>query len=163
MAATICRDYVPGAIGRITELHARYYHQHWGFGLFFEAKVAAGLAAFLQHYQPERDGLWTAHEGGQIIGAIALDRQHGNEAAHLRYFILDPAAQGQGLGAQLLASLLAFADAERVPLVYLNTFAGLDAARRLYERAGFVLVHEQPDRSWGVVVHEQRFERVLPA
>jgi hypothetical protein len=32
--------YIPGAIGRIVELHGRYYHEHWGFDLFFESKVA---------------------------------------------------------------------------------------------------------------------------
>ena len=34
---------IPGAIGRITELHGSYYHKHWGFGQFFEAKVATDL------------------------------------------------------------------------------------------------------------------------
>ena len=32
--------YCPGALGRVAEMHAEYYHRHWGFGLFFEAKVA---------------------------------------------------------------------------------------------------------------------------
>ena len=38
----IHKGYVPGAIGKVVELHGTYYAQHWGFGLFFEAKVAAG-------------------------------------------------------------------------------------------------------------------------
>jgi hypothetical protein len=36
----ICKGYVPGTIGRVVELHGAYYHAHWGFGAFFEAKVA---------------------------------------------------------------------------------------------------------------------------
>jgi hypothetical protein len=40
MGAIEIAGYVPGGIGRVTELHATYYHQEWGFGLFFEAKVA---------------------------------------------------------------------------------------------------------------------------
>jgi hypothetical protein len=28
----IRRGYFPGSIGRVVELHARYYHAHWGFG-----------------------------------------------------------------------------------------------------------------------------------
>ena len=32
--------YVPGALGRITELQARYYAEHWDLGLYFEAKAA---------------------------------------------------------------------------------------------------------------------------
>jgi hypothetical protein len=61
-----------------------------------------------------------------------------------------------------LDHLLQFADSQAVPLIYLNTFAGLDAARRLYERAGFVLTQQQTDTTWGIPVEEQRFERVLP-
>ena len=30
--------YIPGAIGRISELHGKYYHEHWGFDLFFEQR-----------------------------------------------------------------------------------------------------------------------------
>ena len=40
-------NYVPGAIGRIAELHGRYYNKHWNFGLFFEAKVAIELSKLL--------------------------------------------------------------------------------------------------------------------
>ena len=32
------RGYFPGSIGRVVELHARYYHAHWGFGPLFEAQ-----------------------------------------------------------------------------------------------------------------------------
>ncbi len=162
MAITIRHGYVPGALGRIAELHARYYHQHWGFGLFFEAKVAADLAEFLRAYQPARDRLWTAIDGERIVGSIALDRRHDPGPAHLRWFILDAGAQGRGLGGQLMAELLAFSDQHAVPQIFLNTFAGLDAARHLYERAGFALTHEQLDTTWGVPVREQRFERLLP-
>lgn len=35
----LVRGHVPGAIGRVVELHGVYCHRHWGFGLFFEAKV----------------------------------------------------------------------------------------------------------------------------
>ena len=43
----ITDGYTPGAIGRITELHGVYYHKHWGFDQFFEAKVATELSTFL--------------------------------------------------------------------------------------------------------------------
>ncbi len=44
--------------------------------------------------------------------------------------------------------------------VVLRTFAGLDAARHLYEAAGFTLVEEGEDATWEVPVLEQIF--VLP-
>ena len=39
-----------------------------------------------------------------------------------------------------------------------TTFAGLDAARHLYERAGFVLCQESEGDHWGRTVMEQTFE-----
>jgi hypothetical protein len=50
--------YVPGSIGRISELHGTYYHEHWGFGVYFEAKVATELSEFLRRYDGNRDGIW---------------------------------------------------------------------------------------------------------
>jgi len=47
-------------------------------------------------------------------------------------------------------------------VVYLNTLAGLDAARALYERAGFRLVREIDAQTWGRAMHEQRFEWTAP-
>jgi hypothetical protein len=43
MPLTIAESYRPGAIGAITQMHARYYSAHWGFGPFFEAMVASIL------------------------------------------------------------------------------------------------------------------------
>ena len=42
------------------------------------------------------------------------------------------------------------------PRVHLWTFAGLDAARRLYDDAGFQAVEEQDDDQWGKTMREQR-------
>ena len=39
--------YLPGAIGRITELHGAYYGRDWNFAPSFEANVATALVALL--------------------------------------------------------------------------------------------------------------------
>jgi hypothetical protein len=52
----IQKGYIPGAIGRVVELHGTYYARQWGFGLFFEALVATGLANFLSRYDESHDG-----------------------------------------------------------------------------------------------------------
>lgn len=81
----IVRGYRPGAIGRIVALHADYYHRHWSFGLFFEAKVARDLAEFLTRLDPARDGLWLALDGEEIVGSIAIDGHDADAVgAHLR-------------------------------------------------------------------------------
>jgi len=71
--------YIPGSIGRIAELHGNYYHRDWGFGLYFEAKVATELSAFLQRFDEKRDGIWLAEQNGRIEGAIVIDGIHAEE------------------------------------------------------------------------------------
>jgi hypothetical protein len=57
---------------------------------------------------------------------------------------------------------LSFCHACHFAQVYLWTFSGLEAARHLYEKAGFVLAEEKQGTRWGTVVKEQRFvSRIL--
>ncbi len=150
--------YRPGAIGRITELHATYYSDHWDFGLYFEAKVASGLAEFLQRADDRTDRLWLAWLEGRMVGSIAIDGSEDNSAgAHLRWFILAPDCQGRGLGRRLLGLALEFCRTKGFPLVYLWTFAGLDSAKYLYETNGFQLAEEVENDQWGRIMQEQRF------
>jgi len=152
--------YRPGAIGRIAEMHAEYYHRHWGFGLFFEAKVATELAEFLHRFDRGRDGFWTLLRGGRVEGAIAIDGLNvATEAAHLRWFIVSDKLRGQGWGRRLLTEAVSFCDQRGYRRIGLWTFAGLDAAGRLYEAAGFGLVSQQEGDRWGARVVEQRYER----
>ncbi|MDY0748332.1 GNAT family N-acetyltransferase [Paucibacter sp. R3-3] len=161
MPYEITEGYVPGCIGRVVSLHAAYYSREVGFGLPFEARVAGEMAAFLQRLRTGRDGLWLARdEAGEIHGSIAIDAMHADgEGAHLRWFICSDATRGSGLGRQLLARAIAHCDALGFARIHLHTFAGLDAARHLYESHGFRLIQEQAGEQWGRVVNEQRFER----
>jgi GNAT superfamily N-acetyltransferase len=54
-----------------------------------------------------------------------------------------------------------FCRERRYKKVYLWTFAGLDAARHLYEKCGFELVEQSAGNQWGTEVEEQRFELTL--
>jgi GNAT superfamily N-acetyltransferase len=136
--------YVPGALGRITALHGTYYAVHWDLGLYFEAKVATELAAFLNRFDPAHDGAWFAQAEGNIIGGIFIDGSDAESTgARLRWFILDPAYQGLGLGNRLMAEAILFCRQKQFKRVYLTTFAGLNTARHLYEKYGFKLCHEE--------------------
>jgi GNAT superfamily N-acetyltransferase len=152
------RGYVPGAIGRIVELHGRYYARDWRFGRDFEAKVANELGELLARFDLARDGFWIATEGEEIAGGIAIDGLAEPGAARLRFFIVDDGHRGAGLGKQLMRAALDFCRSAGHRRVFLTTFGGLDAARTLYERNGFVLTAERIDRTWGVEVTEQRFD-----
>jgi RimJ/RimL family protein N-acetyltransferase len=163
MNISLNRGYMPGCIGRICELHARYYSSLVGFGLPFESKVARELAEFCSRYDDQRDGLWLAISGGQVHGSIAIDGLHASEeGAHLRWFIISDEIRGGGAGADLLSGAMDFCKTRSYQRVYLWTFAGLNAARHLYEKFGFRLVHQQRGAQWGVEVDEQRFEWLNP-
>jgi GNAT superfamily N-acetyltransferase len=155
-------EYMPGLLGGITALHARYYHRQWGFDLFFETKVAAELADFLHHFDPTKDGLWVAMMDNQIAGSIAISgREAGTLGARLRWLIVAPEYQGRGFGKRLMREAVDFCRRTRFKRIYLTTFAGLDAARHLYEKEGFRVVIEQEDAHWGKTVLEQTFELLL--
>jgi len=155
--------YQAGVIGGIVTLHAGYYAAHHGFGAPFEAKVATGLAEFVPRLASPRNQLWTAWVDDQLAGSVAIDGEDlGAGKAHLRWFITSDALRGQGAGRTLLTEALRFCDAQGFAQTELWTFAGLDAARHLYERFGFTLAEEWPGTQWGATVKEQRFMRPLP-
>ena len=150
--------YRPGCLADIVSLHARYYARSWGFGLAFETKVAGELAAFLSGMDAERDFFLAAYEGGAVAGSIVVDITGGGErGAHLRWFIV--ATPGHGLGKTLFERAMTFCDGKGQRAVWLTTFAGLDAARSLYERHGFRLTGESDIDQWRGGVREQLFER----
>ncbi len=161
-AIEIRRGYVPGAIGRVVELSGTYYHDHWGFGLFFEAKVAADLAEFLSRYDPARDGFWTAWVYGRIEGHISIDgRYAADQGAHLRYFIVSDVLRGHGIGNRLMETAMDFCREAGHKRVFLWTFEGLHAARHLYEKHGFRLVEQRLGSQWGKEVTEQQLVRAV--
>jgi GNAT superfamily N-acetyltransferase len=154
--------YVPGAIGRVAELHGKYYHTYWGFDLFFESKVATELSEFLCRFNQAQDGFWVATVEEKMVGSIAIDGIHfDSKGAHLRWFIVAPENQGEGIGKILLEEAIEFCRRRRFNQVYLWTFAGLDGARHLYEKFGFKLCEQREGNQWGKRVTEQMFELSL--
>jgi GNAT superfamily N-acetyltransferase len=83
------------------------------------------------------------------------------DVAQLRWYLVDPAVRGQGLGRRLLDEAVAFSRGAGYRLVILWTVSALTAAARLYTAAGFRKVEEQPGRAWGVDVVEEKYELQL--
>lgn len=160
-------DAVDQVVARVVEMHAAYYEREWGFGRFFEDKVATELAAFLERFDEGRDGFWTAVADGRMEGSIAIDGGAAGDGsggegvgAHLRWFVVSDELRGQGVGGQLMEAAMGFCAGRGYDRVYLWTFEGLDAARHLYEKHGFRVVEERRGTTWGREVLEQRLERV---
>jgi len=162
MSEVAIAGYVPGAIGRVVQLHAAYYAKAWDFGLYFEAKVATELSEFLRRLDPARDGFWTAILDGHVEGSIAIDGASGEtEGAHLRWFILSEALRAQGIGNRLMQEAVDFCRQRGHVRVFLWTFHGLEPARHLYEKFGFRLAEQVEGEQWGKRVLEQRYVLAL--
>ncbi len=154
----IIDKYIPGTIGRISEMHADYYSKNWNFGLYFEAKVASELSEFLKRFNTQTDGIWLAVSNGRIEASVIIDGEDAqNEGAHLRWFIVSDNLKGKGIGKQLLKKAVGFCTGKGYQKTYLWTFEGLGAARHIYEAMGFKLVKQQSGIQWGTEVNEQYF------
>jgi len=150
--------YLPGTVGKITEAHALYYYEHWGFDRSFETQVGGELSEFMNDFQEQRDGLWVATIGDSFAGSIAMDgREAPAKGVRLRWFLVLPEFQGRGIGKALMEQALEFSLNRGYTEIYLWTFKGLDVARSIYERQGFRLCLEQQVNQWGQHLTEQMF------
>ena len=162
MTAIKIHGYYPGVVGKITEVHAVYYHEHWGFDVSFETQVGRELSIFVSEFDADRDGFWAATANKKFAGAVAIDAHDAmTEGARLRWFIVDLEFQNAGLGKRLISRAVEFCKAKNYPKIFLWTFEGLDAARRLYERQNFRLCETHEVHQWGQYIREQKFELTL--
>jgi ribosomal protein S18 acetylase RimI-like enzyme len=149
----------PGDLGAIVQLHGTVYAREYGWDHTFEAMVAQGLAAFvLEHEAAGR--LWVVERDGVVAGCIAIVAQPDG-SAQLRWFVVDPACRGAGIGRMLLDDALAFCRASGFRSVFLLTVKGLEAAAHLYRSAGFRVTREDTRLRWGTTVTEQRYDLSL--
>ncbi len=155
----IREGYTPGLLGWAVAEQTRAYAAIAGFGLPFEAKIAAEMAAFAERLAPPGVQIFWAGDGEGPLATASIDAADARAGfAHLRWVIAAPRARGRGLGRAVVTAAVAGARAAGAPGVWLETFAGLDAARGIYERLGFRLVAEAEGLTWGNPVREQRFE-----
>ncbi|MDF2120597.1 GNAT family N-acetyltransferase [Roseiarcaceae bacterium H3SJ34-1] len=155
----------PGLAEEIVRLHRVYYSREWGLGTAFETIVAAGVADFMPRCEEGNSRILHASREGRLLGSLTLDAgERGTPEAccHLRWFILADAAQGQGIGTALMRQAMAFMDERQIAHCWLTTFAGLAAARKLYENHGFRLTQSVTASTWGRALEEQRFDWLRP-
>jgi GNAT superfamily N-acetyltransferase len=153
----ISHDFLPGDIGSIIHLHGILYKKEYDYGVGFEAYVAGGLLEFYQNYNPERDRIWICRHNYKIIGSLLLMHRDA-DMAQFRYFLIDPAYRGIGLGKKLMENFLEFLLKSHYKSAYLWTTEELKTAISLYKRYGFKLTEEKESTAFGKPVKEMRFD-----
>ncbi|HWK04180.1 MAG TPA: GNAT family N-acetyltransferase [Puia sp.] len=156
-AISIRTELRAGDIGYIIHLHARLYAAEYNYGIIFETYVASGLVEFYRQYDPLKDRVWVCEHGNRIIGFLLLMHRE-KDAAQLRYFILEPAYRGIGLGKRLMILYMDWLREAGYRSSYLWTTHELEAAASLYKRYGFVLTQEKPSDEFGKPLYERRYD-----
>jgi GNAT superfamily N-acetyltransferase len=158
----IRRGYEPGLIGRVGELHGRYYAEAWGSGAPFELLITREFCDFIEHYDPENDLVLSAHIGRVLAGSISMLGQHpGPDGVQLRFFLVDPAYHGLGAGKALLSAALDWCRSRGFHKVFLWTVDGLPQSKGLYEKAGFRVTQRVPDERYTVLRENLKMELTL--
>ena len=154
--------YEPGLVGRVSELHGRYYATAWGSGAPFEVLIAREFCDFIERYDLENDLVLSAHINGVLVGSISIIGRHpGPDGVQLRFFLVDPAYHGRGAGKALLSVALDWCRERGFGKIFLWTVDELPQSRGLYEKAGFRVTARCPDDRYTVQRDNLKMELTL--
>lgn len=151
----------PGDLGYVIYRHGKLYGDEYGYGVSFESYVAGGIHEFYKAYDPSKDRVWIAEHDHRIVGFLLLMHRE-NKVAQLRYFYLEAAYRGIGLGKKMMSMYMDFLRACNYTASYLWTTDELPAAASLYKREGFKLTEEKESTAFGKMLKEQRYDLVTP-
>lgn len=154
---TYRHEITPGDVGYIIHLHGTIYGKEYNFSTDFEKYVIKTFYDFLEKYSPENDRLWMAEYNNKIVGCVAIVHQ-SNEEAQLRWFLLDPAFRGLGIGKRLLTNAVDFCKEKNFKNVFLLTTNMQDKALQMYKMMGFELTKSEEVQEWGKTFYEERYD-----
>ena len=164
----LLRPHRAGDIGWVVARHGALYAREYAWTTSFEALVARIAADFIDRFDPQREACWIAERDGTNVGSVFLV-QARDETSHepiagtaqLRLLLVEPAARGLGIGERLVTECEHFARQAGYRKIMLWTNANLTAARNIYRKAGYQLVHSEAHHSFGHDLVGETWEMML--
>jgi DNA-binding MarR family transcriptional regulator/N-acetylglutamate synthase-like GNAT family acetyltransferase len=150
----------PGDMGWVVHRHGALYAQEYGWNAEFEGLVAEIVVKFVRSYDPRRERCWIAERDGEIAGFVFLVKKSAT-VAQLRMLIVEPWARGLGLGRRLVHECTVFARAKGYRKITLWTQSNLVAARGIYRKEGYRMVHSAQHHSFGHDLTEEVWDLEL--
>jgi ribosomal protein S18 acetylase RimI-like enzyme len=139
--SAVIRRARPADLSDVLALDHACFAAQWHKDQHAIAPALVGSPCFLvaeRHGLPATDGAGA----GALVGYAFVTHYRGRLIHLVRIAVL-PAAQGQGIGAHLLAEVIGYARGAGADILTLNTQIDNAPARRLYERFGFRLTGER--------------------
>jgi DNA-binding MarR family transcriptional regulator/GNAT superfamily N-acetyltransferase len=159
-ASYVLRPHRPGDMGWIVARHGAVYCGEYGWNEKIEALTAEIVAGFLRNFDPKRECCFIAEHDGEPVGCVLLVKDR-ERVARLRLLLVDAKARGLGIGARLVDECVRFARVARYRKITLWTHSILNAARRIYESAGFKLVARKRHSEFGPSLLGETWELAL--
>jgi ribosomal protein S18 acetylase RimI-like enzyme len=136
-------------------------HAPEAFGSTLEAEQRHDLETFAQRLRT--NAVWGAFDSGEVVGMAGFGRQTMTKLAHKGFLwgmFVVPRARGRRVGDALADEVIAHAKNERVRVLQLSCVTTNEAARRLYERHGFVVYGIE---RWALKSGDEYFDEFLMA
>ncbi|MGG3572882.1 helix-turn-helix domain-containing GNAT family N-acetyltransferase [Bacillus gobiensis] len=131
----------------------------------FYAETYGWDQSFLEYLHETFDGeiekIWIAESGGRFAGCVGLVKQN-EKTVQLRWFLVDEAFRGKGIGTQLLQKLVTYCKEKEFERVFLWTVSSMSTARPLYKKIGFEITEVKEEQLlWGKHLVEERWDLEL--